>query len=159
MKQRWLLLIGMMLVLLLTGCQEKNETSGETEPETGCRFGVCIKDVHATMDGEYFIVLFDITPPAGLLKLDAAPMFSNTVQVSVKDDSGKNYLDKSYTPEEYYCYAGTDVPWADGKNTATCGIGSAITADVEVPAVGDELIVSLPEFGGFETRVTVISGW
>jgi hypothetical protein len=149
----------MMLVLLLTGCQAKKETSSEINPDTGCRFGVCIKDVYATMDGEYFIVLFDLTPPAGLPKLDAAPMFSNSVQVTVKDDSGKTYLDKSYTPEEYYCYAGTDVPWADGKNTATCGIGGAITADMVVPAVGDELIVTLPEFGNFETRVTVISGW
>jgi hypothetical protein len=159
MKQRWLLLIGITVVLLLTGCQEKKETSSETKPESGCRFGVCIQQVYATMDGENFIVFFDLTPKGGLLKLDAAPMFTNTVQVSIKNDSGKVYQDKSYTPEEYYCYAGTDIPWADGKKTATCGIGGAITADMEVPALGEELIVSLPEFGNFETRVTVISGW
>ncbi len=159
MKQRWLLLIGLILGMMLTGCQDKKETSTENEIVSGCRFGVCIQEVYATMDGEYFIILFDITPTDGLPKLDAAPMFSNTVQVSVMDDAGKIYLDKIYTPEEYYCYAGTDVPWADGKNTAACGIGGAITAGMEVPAVGDELLISLPEFGNFETRVTVISGW
>jgi len=158
MKQTWLLLAGIMLVVL-TGCQSKKETSTEIEPVSGCRFGVCVQDVYATVDDEFFIVLFDITPPDGLPKLDAAPMFTNPVQILVENNQGERYVDKLFGPDEYYCYAGTDVPWSGGKNTATCGIGNPVGADQKTPAVGEEIRVSLPEFGGFETRVTVIAGW
>jgi len=150
----------MILGLYLVGCQDKKEISNpENEPVSGCRFGVCIQEVYATLDDEFFIVLFDITPEEGFSKLDAEPMFSNPVQILVKSDQGELYVDKTYTPEEYYCYSGTDVPWAEGKNTAACGIGNPVIPGVNFPAVGDEIIVSLPEFGNFETRVTVISGW
>ena len=149
--------------LLLTGCQHKNETVSTTDStdqfSLNCYDDTCVKAVYANIDEEYFIVLLDITPADGLKSADIAPQVSNPMQVIIKSQDGTDYVNATYTQEEYYCYAGKDVPWAEGVLTATCGIGIPISEAAAVPQAGEQINISLPEFNNYTTTISVGSDW
>ena len=162
MKRLFLLTV-LIAGLILSGCQSKTETPADTESVSSvslnCYNDACVKAVYANVDEEYFIVLLDITPIEGLRSADIAPQVTNPMQVVIKGQDGTEYVNATYTQEQYYCYAGKDVPWANGILTATCGIGIPVSEVAAVPQAGDQIDISLPDFNNYHTSVTVGNDW
>jgi hypothetical protein len=159
MKRIWLIL-GILAGLFLTGCNAKAEPVQTTDAdnsssEAPCYFGACIKNAYASVDDEYFIVLFDVTPSEGISDASMAPQFTTPLTIKVEGVDGTEYVNQVFTQEDYYCYVGKDVPWAVGQNTAICGIGIEIGPDTLVPAVDDQIIVTLPEYGDYQLELEV----
>jgi hypothetical protein len=157
--KRIVLFVLIIAGLFLSACQGKADSSSAPVASTSCNNGVCIKGAYASVDEEYFIVLFDITPIEGIESTDSAPQIVIPMQVLIKGSDETVYVDDTFTQEEYYCYAGEDVPWASGILTATCGIGIPITEGTLVPESDDEISIGIPEFNNYQASVTVSSGW
>ncbi|MBI9049342.1 MAG: hypothetical protein JEZ00_07980 [Anaerolineaceae bacterium] len=158
--KRTALVFFLISILILGGCKANTETEPvkaqpENNTESYCYLGTCIKSAFASVDEEYFMVLFDITPINGIIDANTAPQFTTPVTIHVEDDDGTEYVNQVFTQEEYYCYVGKDVPWAVGQITALCGIGIPIEADTIVPALDDHIIVSIPEFGDYQVELEV----
>lgn len=161
MKRTWLVLV-LISALFLTGCSAKAETAqltGSTNTEAPCYYGACIKSAYASVKDGYFAVLFDITPVEGITDANMAPQFTTPLTIRVESMDGTAYVNQVFTQEDYYCYVGTDVPWAVGQITALCGIGIEMDTDSVYPAVNEHVIITMPEYDDYQIEVEVGDSW
>ena len=159
MKRIWLVIV-LIAGLFLTGCKTESETvsstnTGNDTNKAPCYYGACIKTAYASVDEEMFIVLFDITPKEGISDASTAPQFTTPLTIQVEGTDGTEYVNQIFTPEDYYCYVGKDVPWSVGQIAAICGIGIEIDENTLVPAVDDHIIITLPEYNDYQIEIEI----
>lgn len=114
--------------LLVAGCESVAVTISPTPlptPESRCRSGVCIKEVHVSTVQGAMALEFVLTDANGEVKAGTAPRFhgDQLVAVWLPQDADETYLFGVRSPEAgHMCYTGNDFPWSKGKLAAVCSI-------------------------------------
>ena len=161
MKRTWLFLL-LIASLLFTGCSGNTETAQtleDTNVDAPCYYGACIKNAYVSVKDDYFAILFDLTPIEGIKDTNTAPQFMAPLTIRVESMEGTEYINQVFTSEEYHCYVGKDVPWADGENAALCGIGVEMSPGKDFPAVDEHIVITMPEYDDYQMEVVVGDEW
>jgi hypothetical protein len=163
------LLLFALLSTMLAGCSTifplLNE--GEVTPtsvsrlQLNCTQGLCVTQTYAFVDGERLNVMFDIVNQQGVVDLSNAPqLVGNLIVGAYYDNDGEEELvfGAEFTQDDYFCYAGEDIPWKLGAPAAVCGF-SVTLAEMEnhQPQVGDRLRITLPLIQDYSQEVEVQS--
>ncbi len=132
-------------------------------PKQVCRFDdVCIKQAHVFVKEGNIFVDFELVNPNGKVEFGDEPMFwgNQLFAIFLVTEEGETYLAGFDMPEDSYsCYAGNDIPWANGQYASTCGFGYPISKLQIRPEVGDIIRVANGTFDFSQTMQLIESNW
>jgi hypothetical protein len=94
---------------------------------------------------EVLLFDFELRNADGAVLPGAEPRFNAMVSLGVFRAEDGAVLWGAMIPIPI-CYAGTDIPWAEGRPTAICGTGVPIAKMRSTPEDGDLLRVELIEY-------------
>ena len=125
-------LIIFSLVFLIISC-----SSPLPKPIPKCWNDICIHQAFALIDNNNLIIDFELT------KLDGTAEVGDSLRLRGKQLVGAFLIknDKETylfgVNSDLVCYQGNDIPWANGKYAAVCGIGIPMSQLSEKVNVGD----------------------
>lgn len=120
-----------------------------TENYPACKDTVCIKQAIVTLDGNNIMVQFDLTDRSGSAEFGGDTEFTGKQLIALYLIEGNTdtYLAGFNMPDTAYtCYAGNDLPWANGKYAATCGFAYPNTKLAVRVKSGDKIRVENDNF-------------
>lgn len=94
-------------------------------PQLSCDGSLCIKDVRVSILDKTLVVQFQLTDKTGKVNFGENLVFSEKQLIGLyivenEDDEGEFLGAFNMPTDQFTCYQGNDIPWAEGELTAVC---------------------------------------